>query len=78
MARITYLEEMLGRDPARRACGEMVKRLTDQEAALRTALRTPRGAREHAALLRCERACASARIVVETLWARYHGGEDIE
>ena len=78
MARITYLEETLRRDPARRACGEMAKRLADQESVLRTALRTPRDAREYAALLRCERACASARIVVETLWARYHGDEDIE
>jgi type III secretion system YseE family protein len=74
MSRITYLEDALYEDKQGDVRDRLLARLREAEAELRAQLRAPHTVEAYAALLRCAQASASAQIVIETLWARYHGG----
>jgi type III secretion system YseE family protein len=78
MTRITHLEDALYEDKQADLRDRLLARLRQAEARLRAQLRTPQTVEAYAALLRCAQASAGAQIVIETLWARYHGGGSLE
>jgi type III secretion system YseE family protein len=74
MTRITNLEEALYEDKQGSVRDRVLERLRQAEARMRAQLRAPQTVEAYAALLRCAQASASAQVVIETLWARYHAG----
>jgi type III secretion system YseE family protein len=74
MTRITYLEEALYEDKLGSVRDRLLERLRQAEAQMRAQMRAPQTVEAYAALLRCAQASESAQVVIETLWARYHGG----
>jgi type III secretion system YseE family protein len=75
MARITYLEDTLYQDNEGSARDFLLSRLRDAEVQLHRQMRVPHTREAYAALLRCAQASASAQVVIETLWGRYHADD---
>jgi type III secretion system YseE family protein len=74
MTRITHLEEALYEDKQGAVRDRLLEQLRQAEAQICAQLRAPQTVEAYAALLRCAQTSASAQVVIETLWARYHCG----
>jgi type III secretion system YseE family protein len=77
MTRITNIEEALYEDKQGSVRDRLLERLRQAEVRMQAQLRAPQTVEAYAALLRCAQASASAQVVIETLWARYHAGGSV-